>query len=134
VKTVLLLMLVVAIVWVVVNRQRLYVRDPVATVYRDDVKQSGVQVFINYSNDVLLWQDAEPGAYRILVQGWNRVPGTPVRLTCVRWMMCLADGDHAQTYPIEGVGKHRYDPRVSMTNREVSFVGGDGTAMRVVLR
>src|SRR5664280_1399367 len=96
-KTFLLLVLVVLLALMVVDRRRIYVRDPLATVYKSglpqgsgkDGKQSGVQVFVNVSGDVLLWRDAEPGAYRILVQGWNKVPGTPVRLTCLRWMVCL---------------------------------------------
>ena len=133
-KKILLLAILVAMAFIFVNRQRVYVRDPLATVYRNEVQQSGVQVFINYSDDVLLEQDAEPGSYRILVQGWNRMPGTPAVLKCIRWMACLADADHAATLPIEWNGKGRYDPRVAMTSREVSFVDGDGATMRVVLR
>lgn len=120
--------------FIVLNRQRVYVRDPMATVFRNDVKQSGVQVFINYSNDVLLWRDAEPGAYRILVQGWNKMPGTPAVLKCIRYMACLADGDQASTVPLAWSGRRQYDPKVTMTNREVSFVGGDGSVVRVELR
>ena len=133
-KRFLLLVFVVLMGFIWVNRMRVYVRDPVATVYKNDVKQSGVQVFINYANDVLLEQDAKPGAYQILVQGWNQMPGTPGILKCLRWMACLADADHATTFPIEWSGKGRYDPRVAMTSREVSFVDGDGATMRVVLR
>jgi hypothetical protein len=162
-KTFLLLVFVALLALIVVNRRRIYVRDPLATVYKSDarqdgkfdarqdgksdlrqggrngVKQSGVQVFINYSNDVLLWQDAEPGAYRILLQAWNKAPGSPVRLTCLRWVVCLADADRASIYPIDwtgnnGRGKGKYDPRVSMTSRTVSFVDGDGATMRVELR
>ena len=104
-----------------------------------DGKQSGVQVFVNASGDVLLWQDAEPGAYRILVQGWNKAPGTPMRLTCIRWIVCLTDADRASIIPLDwtgnsGRGKGKYDPHVSMTGREVSFVNGDGATMRVELR
>ena len=120
--------------FIVLNRQRVYVRDPIATTYVNDVKQNGVQVYINYSNDVLLAKDAEPGAYRILLQGWNKMPGTPAVLKCIQWMACLADADHATAYPMEWRGKGRYDPRVAMSNREVSFVNGDGAAMRVQLR
>ena len=133
-KTILLLVFVALLAAIFVNRQRVYVRDPLATVYQGDVKQSGVQVFINYSNDVLLEQDAEPGSYRFLVQGWNKMPGTPVVLKCIRWMACLADADHATTYPIEWNGKGKYDPKVAMTSHEVSFVGGDGATMKVQLR
>jgi len=133
-KKILLLVFLVVLAAIFVNRQRVYVRDPLATVYRDDVKQSGVQVFINYSNDVLLEQDAEPGSYQILVQGWNKMPGTPGVLKCIRWMVCLADADHATTFPIEWNGKGRYDPKVAMTSRELSFVAGDGATIKVQLR
>ena len=120
--------------FIVMNRQRVYVRDPIASVYRNDVKQSGVQVFINYSNDVLLWRDSDQGGYRLLVQNWNKMPGTPQVLRCIRWMACLADSEHAVTFPIESMGKGAYDPQVTMTNREVRFVNGDGAAMKVQLR
>jgi hypothetical protein len=134
VKRILLLVFLIVLAFVWVNRQRVYVRDPLATVYRNDVQQSGVQVFINYSNDVLIEQDAEPGAFRILVQGWNKMPGTPVVLKCVRWMACMADADHAGALPIEWTGKGTYDPRVAMTSHEVSFVDGGGATMRITLR
>jgi hypothetical protein len=130
VKRILLAVFLVVMAFIWVNRQRVYVRDPLATVYKNDVKQSGVQVFINYSNDVLVVQD---GA-RTLVQGWNKMPGTPVVLTCVQWMACMADANHAGTLPVEWSGKGPYDPRVAMTSREVSFVAGDGATVRVVLR
>ena len=146
-KTFLLLVLVVLLALIVVDRQRIYVRDPLATVYKSglpqgsgkDGKQSGMQVFVNVSGDVLLWRDAEPGAYRILVQGWNKAPGTPARLSCLRWMVCLTDADHPTSLPIDwtgnsGRGKGKYDPRVSMTGREVSFVNGDGATVRIELR
>jgi hypothetical protein len=133
-KKLLLLVFVVLLGFIWVNRQRVYVRDPLATVYKNDVKQTGVQVFINYSNDVLVEQDAGPVAFRTLVQGWNKMPGTPKVLTCVRWMACMADADHAGIFPVGGTGRGAYDPRVAMTGREVSYVDGDGTAMRVVLR
>jgi hypothetical protein len=104
-----------------------------------DGRQSGVQVFVNAAGDVLLWRDAEPGAFRILVQAWNKAPGTPVRLTCLRWMVCLTDADRAATIPMDWTGnsgrhKGKYDPRVSITGRGVSFVNGDGATVRVELR
>lgn len=134
VKTFLILAFVVAMGFILVNRQRVFVRDPLATVYRDDVKQSGVQVYINYSDDVLVERDTDAGIYQTLVQGWNRLPGTPVILKCLRWMVCLTDADRATTMPIDWSGKGKYDPRVSMTGREVSFVEGDGATVRVELR
>ena len=138
VKKILLLMLLAVIALIVLNRQRLYVRDPLATVTKNDVKQSGVQVFINYSNDVLLWQEAEPRESRILVQAWNKMPGTPERLTCLHWIACLTDADHASIIPLDwnsyGTKKGTYDPMVSMSSREVTYLDADGAKMRAKLR
>jgi hypothetical protein len=120
---------------IVLNRQKVFVHDPLATVYRDDAKQDGVEVFINYSDDVLInREDNDSGSYWTLVQEWNQVPGTPTVLRCLRWMACLTDADHATTLPIDWTGKGKYSPHVSMTNREVSFVDGDGATLRVDLR
>jgi hypothetical protein len=133
-KTILVVVFVVVLGLVLMNRQKVFVRDPLAAVYRNDVKKGGVEVFINYSNDVLMERDSDSGSYWTLIQGWNKVPGTPVVLRCLRWMACLTDADHATTLSIEWSGKGRYDPRVSMTHREVSFVDGDGATVRVELR
>ena len=46
----------------------------------------------------------------------------------------MTDAVHATTLPMEWSGKGRYDPKVTMTNREVSFVDGDGATVRVTLR
>jgi len=61
--------------------------------------------------------DAEPVGYRILVQAWNKAPGTPMRMTCLRWMVCLTDADRAATIPMDWTGnsgrhKGKYDPHV----------------------
>ena len=133
-RKLLLVIVLVLLVLIVVNRQRVFVRDPLATVYKDDVKQSGIQVFINYSNDVLLEQDTEPGSYRTLVQGWNKMPGTPIRLICLHWLACLTDADQATLLAPEWSGKGKYDPQTNMGSREVSFVNPDGTRLRIVLR
>ena len=86
-----LLLVVAAVVFVVRNRQRLYVRDPLGTVVRDGVKEQGAQVLINYSNDVLL-QNYNAPMYVTLVQHGDRV-GTPGILHCVAYVMCLLDAD-----------------------------------------
>jgi hypothetical protein len=133
-KTILVVVFVVVLGLVLMNRQKVFVRDPLAAVYRNDVKKGGVEVFINYSNDVLMERDSDSGSYWTLLQGWSKLPGTPVVLRCLRWMACLTDADHATTLPLEWNGKGKYDPRVSMSHREVSFVDGDGATMRVELR
>jgi hypothetical protein len=135
VKRILLIVFLVVMAFIWVNRQRVYVRDPLATVYKNGVKQSGVQVFMNYSNDVLVEQNfGDRATGRTLVQGWNKMPGTPAELTCVRWTACMTDAVHAGTLPVEWSGKGKYDPQVAMTNREVTYVDGDGATVRVVLR
>jgi len=127
-KKILVLVLGVLVLWVVFNRRRVFVRDPQVVVYRNNVKQTGVQVFINSSFDVLLEKDGEP---RILVQEWDKMPGAPTSLYCVRWVVCLTSDDHAPTLPIEWKGTGPYDPQVSMTGHLVTFVDGDGATVRV---
>jgi hypothetical protein len=133
-KRLFVLAFLVLMALILMNRQRVYVRDPLAKVYRNDQKQNGVQVYINYSNDVLLIKEGDPGAYRILLQNWNKSPGTPTVLKCIHWMACLADADHATVTPIVPIGKGSYDPRAAMNNREISFVNADGTTTRIELR
>jgi hypothetical protein len=147
-KTTLTVLVVLFLVWLLYYRQRIYVRDPIATVYRNDVQQSGIEVFINYSNDVLLEQDSGPTPYRILVQDWNKMPGTPQTLTCLRWTACFTEGDKAPTIPLTSTGKSaqptsktarqgdkgKYDPKVFMASRQVTFIDPDNAVMRIDLR
>lgn len=133
-KTILILAFVVMMGFILVNRQRVFIRDPVATVYRNEAKQSGIHVYINYSNDVLLEKEEEPGAYRTILQNWDQKPGTPSDLVCIRWMACLTRDDHAPANPIVRISRSKYDPEVTMTSREVSFVDAAGTRVRVELR
>jgi hypothetical protein len=168
-KTTLTVLVVLFLVWLLYYRQRIYVRDPLATVYRDDVKQSGVEVFINYSNDVLLEQDSGPAPSRILLQDWNKMPGTPQTLTCVHWIACMTEADKAPTIPITWTGpahpantpahradksgsptseparwgdksgdksadKGKYDPKLFMTSRQVTFIDSDASTVRIELR
>jgi len=93
VKKILLAVFLVFVVFVVVERQRLFLRDPLASVMRDGVKEDGTQVFINYNNDVLLEHDGAP-MYVTLVEHANHV-GTPKELKCLHWMACLMDADVA---------------------------------------
>ena len=86
-----LLLVVIAVVFVVWNRQRFYVRDPLGSVVRDGVKEQGAQVLINYSNDVLL-QNYNAPMYVTLIQHGDRV-GTPAEMHCVAYVACLLDAD-----------------------------------------
>jgi hypothetical protein len=91
VRKLILLLVVVAVVFVVWNRQRLYVRDPLGSVTRDGVKEQGAQVLINYSNDVLL-QNYNAPMYVTLIQHGDRV-GSPVEMHCLAYIACLLDAD-----------------------------------------
>ncbi len=90
-RKLILLLVVLAVVFVVWNRQRLYVRDPLGSVVRDGVKEQGAQVLINHSNDVLL-QNYNAPMYVTLVQHGDRV-GTPAEIHCVAYVACLLDTD-----------------------------------------
>src|SRR3569832_260452 len=85
----------VLIVLIIVNRERLYIHDPFASVYRNDVKQSGIEVDFNFSNDILLQPTRDLSGQRTILQHWSLRPGTPASLMCLRWMGCLTPADHA---------------------------------------
>jgi len=126
VKKILFLLFVVAVVFVIWNRERLYVRDPLGSVTRDGVKETGVQVYINYSNDVLLENDHAP-MYLTLVQHGQRV-GTPVGLKCLHYVVCRTDAA-VSTMVLEG-GDFLVE---SMSSKFVRFRGGDGRETVVAL-
>jgi hypothetical protein len=128
-KKFLVVLLGAFLVLLVVNRQKLFLRDPLGRVERNGMRVAGAQVYINYSNDVLV-EDTERGE-RYLVQRWNMVPGLPTRLGCVKRIACWTEGDRAGSVPLGGAGYH---PKVEMSNREVSFVDGDGVPVKVTLR
>ena len=136
-KKILALIVLGIVVFVVLNRQRVFLWDPLATVTRDGAKVDGARAMINYSNDVLL-EDASAGRRRIyLVQNWNRVVGAPnVPLKCLRLLGCLTDADQASATPIVVGTRGNRSPfeGVTMTNRRVEFVDEDGALVMVTLR
>ena len=111
------------------NRQRLFVSDPLAEVERNGVKVEGAEVYINFSNDMVVQEPRPPNRY--IVQHWNLRPGVPQRLSCVRWMFCWTEADRAESVPLGGNG---YQGMVQMSSHEVSFVDGSGAPVRVTLR
>jgi hypothetical protein len=129
VRKLFVLVVIVFIALVALNRQRLFLRDPLAKLYRNSVEVNDARVFINYSNDVLV---EEPGGQlTYLVQNWSKVPGTPKALTCLHAMVCWTGADQAEMVPLGGTG---YAPNTQMDSREVSFNDGSGTGIRVTLR
>ena len=113
--------------FVLYNRQRLFVRDPLGSVVRDGVKVEGSQVYINFENDVLLMNDGPP-ALMTLLQA-NRPVGTPNNLKCVHWMACLTDG-----YPA-GLAEAEAGARlVTMSAKTVEYRDGQGRSVVVAIR
>jgi hypothetical protein len=111
-------------------RVRVFLRDPLATVYRDGVKQNGVEVYMNEPKDVLLIRDDD----RVMVQHWDRIPAAPLKLTCLRWTMCFTDADNAPKVAGELKQNYTYDPKVIFTDTEVFYLDRSGAQMRVTLR
>ena len=126
-RKLILLLVVVAVVFVVWNRQRLYVRDPLGSVVRDGVKEQGAQVLINYSNDVLL-QNYNAPMYVTLIQQGNRV-GTPAVLHCVAYAACLLDADVPEFLVTDAAAKV-----TTMTGKVVEYRDGKGRNTVVTLR
>jgi hypothetical protein len=116
-------------IFVVVFRQRIFVRDPLGKVERNGVAQDGTRLFINYSNDVLV-EDAAQHRF-VLVQGWSGLPGVPQHLFCLTGLVCWTDADRAAVFPVDGVGGRT---RAVMSAKEVTFVDDSGGSVRVSLR
>ncbi len=127
-----MLLFLLLIGFILLNRQRIYLRDPLARVVREGQPVSGIKVLINYSNDVLLDDASVPGQRRTyLVQHWNQrleIPTAPLK--CLYGLACLLDADHATAVVLGGVKAGS----VSMSNTRVSFVGETGVSEEVHLR
>lgn len=122
-----ILVVVLFAVFVVLHRQRLFLRDPLGSVVRDGVKDDGAQVFINYSNEVLIEND-HPPMYVTVVQAGDHV-GLPAVLRCLHWTACLTDADSASLIaPMKGARV------VEMTNRRVEFKDDKGRDVVVTIR
>lgn len=127
-KRILLLLTIGFVVFVALNRERIFLRDPLGRVERSGVRVAGAKVFINYPNDALV----QEGSQFYLVQGWNKIPGVPAKISCVRELACLTDQDHAHSLPLQVGG--RPASAVMMSDREISFVNGSGSTVRITLR
>jgi hypothetical protein len=124
--------LVVLVLVLVVFRQRLYLRDPIARVERNGSKQAGMRVYLNYYNDIIVEDVARNQRYLVQAEnGMPLVPGVPLHLGCLRAMACLTDRNFASTRSLGGAG---YDGQVVMTNTFITLTDGDGAAIRVTLR
>ena len=136
-KKIILVLVLILVIFLALNRQRVYLWDPIASVTRDGVKVEGTRAMINYSNDVLL-QDGSAGRQRIyLVQNWNKVAETPAAaLKCLRPIACMTDADQATATAIPPGSRSGRAPfqGVTMTSTLAEFVDEDGALVRVKLR
>ena len=136
-KKLIALLVVGFVVFLVVYKQRIYLRDPIAKVTRDGQPVEATQVMINYPADLLLL-DKSDGRNRIyLVQHWNMALGTPTApVKCFQGLTCMTNADQA-TEAMVLVGARGRRPAfegVTMTDRRVEFVDEDGALVQVVLR
>ena len=116
-KKLIALLLLALIVFVVVERQRVFVRDPLASVLRDGAKVDGEHVYINFANDVLLEHDSPP--MLVLLAQKGQPLGVPTKLRCIHWLACLTDADVATTMPVGG-------STPVMSSKTVAFRDQDG--------
>lgn len=132
-KTIAMLVLAVLAIWTAFNRERIFVRDPMASVYRDGVKQAGIEVYLNFSNDILMRKSGTPDASPTILQHWDQAPGTPVGLMCLHWFACLTEADHSPVLPSSSDGKHTQTPLAQMNGRHIQYVDRTGAQIRVEL-
>jgi hypothetical protein len=127
VRKFILLLVVLAAVFIGWNRKRIYVRDPLGSVKRNDVKEQGAQVFINYSNDILLQNYKSPMYVTVVQHG--RPVGTPATIHCVAYAACLLDADVATL--LDGTTGN---PANSMNGKMVEYRDFGGHDTVVTLR
>jgi hypothetical protein len=98
-KKIILLLFVIFAVFILYNKQRLFLRDPLGSVTRDGVKLDGAQVYLNYSNDIMILRESPPGFWTV-VQHDNHV-GTPAAMKGMHWIAYLADADVVPLLTVE---------------------------------
>jgi len=125
VKKLIALLVILLVVFVVVERKRVYVRDPLASVTRAGNKVSGEQVYINFYNDVLLENDNPPMLVMIVEKG--QPVGVPTKLRCIHWLACLTDADAASALPLNASVQ-------SMSGKTVRFRDENAQEWDVTLR
>jgi hypothetical protein len=131
-KKLIALIILALLVLAAIYRQRLYLRDPLGSVTRDGVHEDGAQVYINWSNDVLLENDNPPGATHgemtlTLIQHARPI-GLPKQMHCLHWLVCLADADEATLVAADPGARIE-----SMTTKQVAFHDYNGREAIVTL-
>lgn len=125
-KKLLVVIVVLIAVFVVVERHKLFVRDPMAKVTLDGQAVSEVRVYINFDNDVIVEHTVDPVTLTIVQHDQHL--GLPQYLHCLRWTACLTRG-----YPAELVATMK-GPIVQMTGKTVEYKDDEGHDVVVTLR
>ena len=128
-RNILIAATVLLVIFVAVFRQRIFLRDPLGKVERNGIRQDGMRVFINYSNDVLLEDVTRNNRY--LVEGWSKIPGVPKHLTCLTGLVCWTEANEAQVFLL---GTAPNQARAVMGAKEIAFEDETGAPVRVELR
>lgn len=124
-KKVIAVLVLLLVVFVVVERKRVYVRDVLASTMRDGQKVDGEQVFINYYSDLVLENDNPPMQVMSVVKG--QPIGVPTKLRCIHWVACYTDADGPSIETLDGA-KIR-----SMSSKVVKFTDEQGRQWVVTL-
>jgi hypothetical protein len=128
-RKILLLLVIVFAVFVFLERDRLFLRDPLGTVTRNDLREDGAQVFINFHNEVLLENDNQPMYVTLVERRLPQVVGEPVGLKCIHWVACLADA-----YPATLAQPATPTTLKQSTNRVLEYIDAHGKDVVVRLR
>ena len=121
------LLFLIGMAYLLAHRQRLFLRDPLATLMRNGVKEDGAQIYINYSNDVLIENDHPPAYTEIVQHGGNM--GQPSLLKCFHFVVCETDANAASL--------SRAEPQKdleSMDAKRIEFIDWQGRQAVVTLR
>ncbi|MDE1163604.1 MAG: hypothetical protein PW792_16895 [Acidobacteriaceae bacterium] len=125
-KWIFALVVLVLVVFIVVKRDQLYVRDPLAKVTHNGIEEEGAQVFINFNNEVYLEND-NPPMHIALIQQNNHV-GVPKQIQCLHWVACMVDA------PVATLLKKLPITVESMDAKKIVYHDAAGTQSAITLR
>lgn len=125
-KKLILVLVVLFAVFVIVERHKLFLRDPLAKVTLDGQQISDTRVYINIDNDVMVEHTVEP--VLLVVAQHEQHLGLPQFLHCLRWTACLTDA-YPATLVTPGKG-----PIVQMSSKVVEWKSDAGKDVVVTLR
>ena len=128
-KKFLLLLFLVFAIFIYINRERVFLRDPLASIARDGIVEPGTQVFINYNNEVLLEHDSAPMYVTLIEARTPQVVGIPVGLRCIHWAGCLADA-----YPATLVAPATATTLGEHTSKSLTYIDAHGKQVVIKLR